>query len=1361
MKINKKDLQWQEKIYLKVKNLAGKRYTPELNIELPIIETFDGLSKNENFYIRIRKLYGNLRKNKDDIFPYNNADLLGIELINFDYCYEELLSYLSEIKEYSSKKIDWIEIKKITNKLDDLSWNLLSKVQKIQEGPDNEKKSQHESKIFSSQTHYIYQLRTFINELTSFCNSDAATLSNDPYMLLTGISGIGKTHLLCDLVRLRKDLNKFSFIALGQEFNGKDNLWKQIIKINADNRIKTKNKLLEKYDSLANKTNSRFIIIIDALNEAEDPRLWKNNLDSLLSEIKKYPNIALIVSIRNGFEKEVFTNKTKKQFHQIEHIGFQYREWEAIKIFFRQFNLPLPEIPLINPEFSIPLFLLLFCKSRQKRIQRNEKIVFRGHAGSTSIFEDFIREVAENIGKEFKIGTAQDVWSKLIKGIAQRMVENKYQKDRISEFTFKKLVKAKFPLVDYKKLVLSLERNYLILKVPKYSRKGVKNGFYYRFTYQRFSDHLISRYLLSKYADTKKHGKKTISYFKRQLQKTGTIGKYIVNYSFRGVIEALSIQVPERLDGVELLDMCLWAKDLLEEPFLESIIWRYPENFKLDNEGRPANTIKIINSHILRYKDGPAKLFKTILNVACVPNHPFNAESLHRYLCNLGMASRDSIWSTFLHHNYGEQGPVDRLLHWILSGDFKNSISEESRFLTGIVVTWFFTSSNRSIRDKATKCLVLLLENHLEILLKIHKLFVDVDDPYVIERLYVSTYGILLRTQKTNLSISKQLGRWLFSSIFKSKKITLNILIRDHARLCLELLDERGWCNLPKTSKSLFKIKSQWPKRIPTEKVLEDKYHPKNFNWDTSSCEDRGAVSIWNSMTGMADFFRYIVSPVVNRWSNFPKGNKLPPSIDEQKNKFLKSLNQKQRRLYDQFIKHKSNTVPIIIFKYFDSKDHPEEKSKLKEARRINKEISYKEKQFLNSLTIRQKQKFNNLNNAIRKSSKKSNCFNPEIAKRLILKRVFELYNPKLHGEFDGIYTSHSIDRETPTLERIGKKYQWIALFETLGLISDNYYFLKDRYGYKQEFEEYKYSWQVDLRDIDPTWVSNYRPKSKNSPWQSKYDAWKKNVPGNKWIKKRADLPDPSKLLEYKDKNGVDWIILNTYYTWEEEKPPEEEGNYHLPRRDISYIFNSYLFKNKNRQKLDKWFKNQNFYGRWMPEVRNPIQDCYFWEYPEHLAYKEQYLIYEPKYGWSRKADFGKIMPAGVMEIHNEYSTSMTSRDKSLEESFTVAMPSIWLIQKFNLKHSLQDGFWVNQNNEITCGDISLLEGGSSTLAFKKSEFLEFLKKKNFSLIWTLVGEKLIYGDRAGGMAKISGSYILDKNGNISGQKKVLKESSK
>jgi hypothetical protein len=56
------DKKWLNSHLKAIKRKAGNRYTPELNVDLPIAEIFDGISRTNSFYTSIRKQYGKLNR---------------------------------------------------------------------------------------------------------------------------------------------------------------------------------------------------------------------------------------------------------------------------------------------------------------------------------------------------------------------------------------------------------------------------------------------------------------------------------------------------------------------------------------------------------------------------------------------------------------------------------------------------------------------------------------------------------------------------------------------------------------------------------------------------------------------------------------------------------------------------------------------------------------------------------------------------------------------------------------------------------------------------------------------------------------------------------------------------------------------------------------------------------------------------------------------------------------------------------------------------------------------------------------------------------------------------------------------------
>jgi len=408
---------WYKKHLVQIKQMAGARYTPELNVNLPISEIFDGISRTEKFYITIRINYGELLRQFRHISTKYVKDELQKNYNQIKKEIDTLFKLIENIKVYNTNKIPWGEINKETKTLLDNLRKFASKLREEKEQVKNIKTTarkdgsyqQSPSEKLNSDIHDIYKTQESIRYFEELSSGTKAQLSNYPFLLLTGSAGTGKTHLLCDIVenRINNKSNILPAILLfGEFFSNESNFWSQAWEqLGIANTIKTKDDILKKLDDFGKNVRCRSLLIVDALNEniSHAPDFWKNNLHRIIKEIKKYPNIALIVSVRSGFENEVLIEEQKTIFINEQHNGFRFKEWEAVNKFFKVFSLPLLEIPLLMPEFQNPLFLLLFCKAFKKRKNKKKKQIFRGHEGATYIFESFTLNATGNIAKEFRI----------------------------------------------------------------------------------------------------------------------------------------------------------------------------------------------------------------------------------------------------------------------------------------------------------------------------------------------------------------------------------------------------------------------------------------------------------------------------------------------------------------------------------------------------------------------------------------------------------------------------------------------------------------------------------------------------------------------------------------------------------------------------------------------------------------------------------------------------------------------------------------------------------------------------------------------------------------------------------------------
>ena len=99
------DKQWQKSHLKKIKERAGNRYTPELNVDLPIADIFDGISRTESFYVSIRKHYGKLNREFGRVSQkYQNEETQRTYKVLKNEI-SQLSKLLDKLKEYNTREI--------------------------------------------------------------------------------------------------------------------------------------------------------------------------------------------------------------------------------------------------------------------------------------------------------------------------------------------------------------------------------------------------------------------------------------------------------------------------------------------------------------------------------------------------------------------------------------------------------------------------------------------------------------------------------------------------------------------------------------------------------------------------------------------------------------------------------------------------------------------------------------------------------------------------------------------------------------------------------------------------------------------------------------------------------------------------------------------------------------------------------------------------------------------------------------------------------------------------------------------------------------------------------------------------------
>lgn len=1300
-------------------NKASHRYSPKLHVDLPLVEDLTAFLRKKNFYNEFKNHRIELKSNGKYIFQSLSKIAIDQAIVqSAEEKFNYILSVFELYKSFSIENFDFKRLSKIIRDLGDDLDNILASVKSIGK--------QKSDSIFRE----ISTLSDSLREAFYFVAGESIDLANSKCLAIKGPGGSGKTHLLCDLCNERKAQGLPTLLFFGDDFINGDP-WTQII-----NRLQVnckREELLESLNTIAFLSNSYGIIAIDALNEGEGKRIWKSELLSILSTLQNYPYLKLIISIRSDYLSAIIDyDAIKSNTAFIEHKGFQKVEFTATKKFFDFYKIERPKIPLLVPEFSNPLFLKLFCEAIEKGQLKVEDI---NKSGVSSVYSAFLEGVNSKLSRydQLDYDKHENKVGKAVYELSKFKFSN--QKQVLLRSEAKEILNQIHQSSSYENSLLKRLLSEGVLKeTVLYNHSSQEWDEAVDFAYERLSDYLKGEFLVNEYI--RKDTTEIDTTFYQWLYERTELDIW-----HSGVLEALSILCPEKL-GFELIEQFPKKEAFnIISPFIKSLIWRNPRYIN-------DNTIGSINKHVLRNSSKYTlyELFDAFLLLSSNPSHRLNSKGLHNYLKSHDLAKREAIWQDYLRTNYYEEGVINRVLDWSLSKHNKSNISNESLLLYGIVLCWFFTSTNRELRDKATKGFTNIFLKRPHLIQKILKAFSNCDDPYLTERLYAAILGICqLNNQKNEVL---EISNFIYADFFKNGTPTSNILIRDYARGIVEASER--FTTLPKSKKIKISppYNSSWPQYIPSTKELE-KSNPFDISKDQYTNQERALGRIFHSVLH-DDFSRYIIG---TNWGTFDwKPIRLNDKEKSEKDlvlEFLITLTERQFGMFSDLLDLTEKTNGIY---WSNENNNYDFNGKSYSGKQLVRKRKSCENRFLRSLGKKKTGLYEELTKKyITNIGHSDTGFNLELAQRWILNRVFDLgWDEKLHGDFDTSFSSFR--RNEHRQERIGKKYQWIAYFEFLGMVSDNFV-LDSIYS---DSKDYLGTWQISVRNIDPSMIhlTNKSDKyfSDLNWWNNvEYDEWLDPSDWKTWIKKASDIPDPTKLMTAKNPiDGTDWYTFHNGGHW---RNVLKEEKYDSEYQELWYTITPFVIARKDLISVEKALFDSK--GKLdLPNIFD-LESIYYGEQYYSSAFKDRYRKYRPS-DWIKTIEkFDTVnLPAPIMLPFYSYFKS-TSQDYSLLDGIKIYIPVETIANDLQLSLNEKIGYFFNQSGQLIAYNPHLYKSGESVCLFNKEALNKYLKDKDWTILWKIHGEKIeqqsVRKNKYFGRLIIRGHYYLDQNFEIQG----------
>ena len=797
---------------------AGVRYTPDLSVDLPVAFAFEGLGRTPAFDKRLGEAVAEVQRAARYLQPARGNAMPKRLRSHIERAAQEVASLIASLGGTSvegASAIDWNEqlakideVERCTAVVERVSWRSIRR--RRARGTDAGS-GHHWADLAESTRNSAWEVQVALHGLRALLRSDAARLVAQPLLFLTGDAGTGKTHLLCDVALRRLSEGRPTVLVLGEQLDRGNP--RTLLPRHLDLPDLTMKQFLMALNAAGEAAGTRALLIVDAINEGRGLEAWPAHIRAFANEVSGYDHLGLVVSCRTSYVKPILSSEPEAAqpadlgFVSVAHLGFAGHEWDASRQFFEYWELSVPDFPLLVPEYSNPLFLKLLCNSLHSA---GEKSLPRGATGITSLFERFLREANGRLATLGRCNyrTDDDLVSQAVRKLARAMLDE--ADDWVPYSTFRGICEELLPGRDWDR---SLEKG--LLDEAVVARDWFRDDEVVRLSYQRLSDHLQAAELI---AERDIAGMRA---FVNQIEDHPT------GFDRRsGLLEALAVQLPEKLD-CELHDLVAERDHrVIRQSVLQSIIWRDPEAFSDSLDG-------YVNSLPWGRVWCGNPFIETVLQVSCVPGHPFNAMRLDRALSRISLPDRDAWWTTHINTATRDGSVAYRIIDWVTSPQV-GIVADDAARLVAITLTWFLASSNRGLRDSATKALVLLLRDRIPVLINLLGHFEAVDDPYVAERLYCAAYGCALATRDERAL--ETLAGAVFDKVFSTGHPPVHILLRDHARGIVEIAAARGVLP-PHVDVDLVRPRydSPWPVRPPTEAWLErrapvDTHRPLHFS---------------------------------------------------------------------------------------------------------------------------------------------------------------------------------------------------------------------------------------------------------------------------------------------------------------------------------------------------------------------------------------------------------------------------------------------------------------------------------------------------------------------------------------------------
>ena len=548
--------------------------------------------------------------------------------------------------------------------------------------------------------------------------------------------------------------------------------------------------LVAALDAAGQRARRRLPLVIDGLNEAEDPRDWKGPLASLNVLLGRFANVLAVCTLRTGARRlgddEFFYSGPKADpatrtvfaemalpddVQRLTIEGFAEDTAEAIRRYFTFYRINAADAYVPWDLLTHPLQLRLFCDVTNPTREREVGIEAMPRS-LTALFERYLADATTRVAELAPKASryyAQDVRAVLDEFGTQLWDRRVRQLD---ERRFRVAIGDDGRLWDHS-LVRLLEQEGVILRV-----EGASPGQQSIIpVYDALGGYMVANSLLSRL------GREA---FSEWISRADTLAAFSGTHT---ELHPLSSDIFRALAGlVPRLHARRQLWPLVADPLRELALLAAT---RLEAEFIDAETVTAIRT-LIRQQNARTSVFAQLQRTRSSPNHPLNSELLDSELRTMTNEERDLRWTEWLRHGYEKNWDLSQFgTHWRDNMELR-TVADRLQAKWGM---WYLTSTARELRNKATRALYWFGRGDPPALFDLTLGSLSISDPYVKERMLAASYGVAMavhseiQTKGVSVGAITDFARGVYENMFKpgAPHGTTHLLTREYGRRIIEL----------------------------------------------------------------------------------------------------------------------------------------------------------------------------------------------------------------------------------------------------------------------------------------------------------------------------------------------------------------------------------------------------------------------------------------------------------------------------------------------------------------------------------------------------------------------------------------------